>query len=75
MSVLRITELAGCTVDTSLRLWTAEASRLGKAGVLTVIHFSTAPLVHSFTAVDQPVCPKHPQAYAQDASLSPPGLA
>ena len=31
-SVARITELTGCTVDTSLRLWTAEASRLGKAG-------------------------------------------
>jgi hypothetical protein len=55
MPVAGITELTGCTVDTSFRLWTKELPDLGKAGAFFVIHFSTAPLVHSFTAVDQPV--------------------
>jgi hypothetical protein len=75
ISVARITELTGCTVDTSLRLWTAEAFRPGQRLVFTVIHMSTVSLIHSCTAVDQPVCRKHPQLYAQDASLAPPGLA
>jgi hypothetical protein len=60
-------------VETSFRLWTAEASDLAKTEVFIVIHFSTGPLVHSFTTVDQPVCLKHPQAYPQDASLAPTG--
>jgi hypothetical protein len=29
---------------------------LGKAGTSTVIHLSTVPFIHSFTAADQPVC-------------------
>ena len=62
-------------MDTSFRLWTTELPDLGKAGVFTVIHFSTAPPVHSFTALDQPIRRKNPQVYPQDASLAPPGLA
>jgi hypothetical protein len=46
---------------------------LAKAHALTVIHFCTAPVIHSCTAADQPVCRKHPQPYAQDASLAPSG--
>jgi hypothetical protein len=45
----------------------------GKVGVLIVIHFSTASLVHNLTATDQHVYPKHPQDYPQDASLAHPG--
>jgi hypothetical protein len=58
MFVAQITELTGCTVDTSLRLWTRKLPDLGKAGVLTVIHFSTASFIHSCTAGDQPCLPK-----------------
>ena len=60
-------------MDTSHRLWTAEASQAGEIGAITVIHFSTVSLIHSNTAGDQPVCRKHPEAYAQDARPSTPG--
>ena len=75
ISVTGMAELTGCTADTSLCLRTAEASRLGKAGMRTVIHFSTGLLIHRCTEADQPVWRKPPQAYAQDASLAGPGLA
>ena len=39
----------------------------------TVIHFSTAPSIHSCMAADQPIYQKHPQPYTQDASLASPG--
>ena len=44
-----------------------------RVGVSPVIHFSTAPFIHSCTAADQPVRRKHPQAYAQAATLATPG--
>jgi hypothetical protein len=50
--VAGITEFTGCTVDNSVRMWTAEGPRLGKAGLAAVIHFSTAPSVHRYTAAD-----------------------
>jgi hypothetical protein len=43
------------------------------AGLAAVIHFSTAPSVHRYTAADQRVPLNHPQAYAQAASLAPRG--
>jgi hypothetical protein len=41
--------------------------------VSTIIHFSTATLVHSSVVADQRVCVNHPQAYAQGTSLAGPG--
>ncbi len=47
----------------------------GKDWRSPVIHFSTAPLVHNWTAAEQRICLNHPQACAQDASLAPPGAS
>jgi pimeloyl-ACP methyl ester carboxylesterase len=52
-----------------------KARGTGRAGVSTVIHFSTITPVHSCAAADQRVYRNHPQAYTQDANLAPPGLA
>lgn len=75
MFVAEVTNSHGVLWTLSLRLWITEASphHLVKADALTVIHFSTAPFIHSCIAADQPVCRKHPQPYAQDASLASPG--
>jgi hypothetical protein len=53
-----------------IRLWTAEDSRLGKASVRAVIHFSIAPFVHNLTTVDQALRRKNPPIYPQVASLA-----
>ena len=57
-----------------LRLWTAGGAHdLHEAGILSVIHFSTASLLHSCPVADQQVYLNHPQAYTQGVSLGRPG--
>ena len=74
MPVAGKTKLTDCTVDNSLRMWTAEGARdLGEADVHRLSTFPQPRFVHSCTTVDQRVCLNHPQAYTQDASLAPPG--
>ena len=44
-----------------------------RGDISTVIHFSTAALVHSYAVADQHINRNHPQPYAQDVSLGGPG--